>query len=60
MKAYGHSRDDKWACAYRCCTSKSDPQKLCRPLVDRARRKKARQADKMFTSLLLKEHHAAE
>jgi len=46
MKAHGHSRHDKSSCEYGCCTTKSDPKKNCRPIVDRARRKTARQHDK--------------
>lgn len=49
MKAYGHSRRDKLECVYGCCTSKSGAAKDCRKLVDRTRRKTARQ---LFTRLL--------
>lgn len=43
MKAYGHSRRDKLACRYGCCTTKSGKAKNCRVVVDRANRKTARQ-----------------
>lgn len=43
MKAYGHSRKDNWVCKYGCCSSKSDKKKNCREVVDRAKRKTARQ-----------------
>lgn len=47
MKAYGHSRTDKQACKYGCCTTKSGSMKNCRSVVDRSNRKTARQlADK--------------
>ena len=43
MKAYGHSRRDKLECRYGCCTGKSGKAKNCRELVDKSRRKTARQ-----------------
>lgn len=43
MKPYGHTRRDKLECDYGCCNGKSGKQKSCRKIVDRARRKKARQ-----------------
>jgi hypothetical protein len=46
MKAYGHSRYDKSTCKYGCCTTKSGIKKNCRPIVDRAHRKTARQEGK--------------
>ena len=46
MKAYGHTRRDKLECKYGCCTGKSGKKKGCRMIVDRARRKKARQQGK--------------
>lgn len=47
MKAYGHTRKDKQECEYGCCGTKSLPQKNCRGLVDKAKRKKARQSSKV-------------
>lgn len=47
MKAYGHSRKDKWSCDYGCCTGKSDKKKNCREEVDRSKRKTARQEGKV-------------
>ncbi len=52
MKAYGHSRKDKLECSYGCCTMKSGKAKNCRKVVDRANRKTARQAQKLFTNLI--------
>ena len=52
MKPYGHSRYDKLECKYGCCTTKGGKHKHSRDLVDRSRRKTARQAGKMFTKLL--------
>jgi len=43
MKAYGHSRFDKIECKYGCCTTKCGAKKNCRAIMDKARRKKARQ-----------------
>lgn len=43
MKAYGHSRFDKIECKYGCCATKCGAKKNCRPIMDKARRKKARQ-----------------
>lgn len=48
MKAYGHSRKDKWSCVYGCCTGKSDKKKNCREDVDRSKRKTARQEGKVL------------
>jgi hypothetical protein len=44
MKSYGHSRRDKLECRFGCCTSKSGKKKNCRRIVDRSKRKAARQA----------------
>lgn len=53
MKAYGHSRSDMSTCAYGCCTTKSGKSKNCRPLVDAAKRKTARQfGDKQIKETL--------
>jgi len=46
MKAYGHSRKDKFTCKWGCCTFKSGEKKNCRKLVDKTKRKAARQAAK--------------
>lgn len=46
MKAYGHTRRDKLECTYGCCTGKSGKKKNCRYIVDKAKRKQARQAAK--------------
>lgn len=43
MKAYGHSRKDKQECKYGCCTTKSGKEKNCREVVDKTKRKAARQ-----------------
>lgn len=43
MKAYGHTRTDKLECDYGCCTTKSGKRKNCRKIVDKSKRKKARQ-----------------
>lgn len=43
MKAYGHTRQDKLECAFGCCTRKSGKKLNCRKLVDRSKRKAARQ-----------------
>ena len=43
MKAYGHSRRDKLECKYGCCTFKSGKERSCRHVVDRTKRKAARQ-----------------
>jgi hypothetical protein len=53
MKAYGHSRRDKWECKYGCCTTASGRRKHCRTIVDRVNRKSARQEAQKLT--LLKE-----
>lgn len=53
MKAYGHTRQDKWSCAYGCCTGKSDKKKNCREDVDRSKRKTARQAGKVMNLPML-------
>lgn len=54
MKAYGHSRTDKRTCLYGCCTTKSGIQKNCRPVVDKTKRKTARQEGRraMLTHLI--------
>lgn len=52
MKAYGHSRTDKFACRWGCCTLKSDKRKNCRHIVDRTNRKTARQAMQRETQVL--------
>lgn len=44
MKPYGHSRRDKLECKYGCCTGKSGKEKACREVVDKSKRKSARQA----------------
>lgn len=46
MKAYGHSRRDKLECRWGCCTGKSGSKKWCRYVVDKAKRKAARQQAK--------------
>lgn len=53
MKAYGNTRQDKWSCAYGCCTGKSDKKKNCRKDVDRSKRKTARQAGKVMNLPML-------
>lgn len=55
MKAYGHSRKDKWSCVYGCCTGKSDKKKNCREDVDRSKRKTARQEGKVKQDTIIVE-----
>ena len=55
MKPYGHSRFFKQTSEYGCCTNKGGRHKLSRNIVDRSRRKTARQEGKMFTKLLTEE-----
>lgn len=44
MKAYGHKRKEVGTCPYGCCyASKSGKELNCRKLVDKSRRKRARQ-----------------
>lgn len=43
MKAYGHSRKDMQRCRYGCCGFNSVKQKDCRDVVDKSKRKSARQ-----------------
>ncbi len=43
MKPYGHSRRDKQTCRFGCCTTKSGQKLNCRHVVDRSKRKTARQ-----------------
>jgi len=49
MKPYGHTRKDKQECGYGCCTTKSGKKKNCRHIVDKAKRKTARQEAKNET-----------
>lgn len=46
MTAYGHTRRDKLACKYGCCTFKGGKGKPYREAVDRARRKRARRVQR--------------
>lgn len=50
MKAYGHSRRDKLECKYGCCTGKSGSKKGCQAVVDRSKRKSARQSGKVIST----------
>jgi hypothetical protein len=50
MKAYGHSRRDKFECKYGCCTGKSGKHLNARNKVDRANRKTERQQAKKDAS----------
>lgn len=45
MKAYGSDRRDARTCRYGCCGEKRNVNRDCRPLVDKARRKRERQKD---------------
>ena len=43
MKPYGYTRKDKLECEYGCCTFKGGRHKKCRKIIDRIKRKTARQ-----------------
>lgn len=45
MKAYGHTRKDMQRCSYGCCGFKSMKEKNCRHIVDKSKRKSARQGE---------------
>lgn len=57
MKVYGQKRYDALACRQGCCTTKYGKEKDSRKIMDRSRRKTARQTGKLkiFTQLLQSE-----